>query len=80
MTAAILLAAAAPWLRQLFPPASMAEQIQRTPILVFAVLISCLAAAYLAMWRAARVTPCFSPWASSTPWLLWKSSLSTSEA
>src|SRR5665213_2302189 len=45
MTAAILLAAAAPWLRQLFPPASIAEQIQRTPILVFAVLIFCLAAA-----------------------------------
>jgi hypothetical protein len=54
MTAALIAAAGAPLMQRLFPPMPLAEQVQRTPFLVFGVLMCCLAAAFLALWRAAR--------------------------
>ena len=48
-----LLTAAVPLSQQLFPHAPLAELMQRTPTLIFCVLEFCLAAAYLALWRAA---------------------------
>ena len=53
MTAALLLAADVPLMQQLFPPVPLIEQVQSTPLLITAVLMCCLAAAYLALWRAA---------------------------
>ena len=53
MTSATLLSAGLPLLDRLFPPASLIEQVHRTPRLIFAVLGCCLAAAFLALWRAA---------------------------
>ena len=53
MTAFLLLGAAVPLLHQIFPPVPLAEQVQDTPTLILAVLMCCLAAAYLALWRAA---------------------------
>lgn len=45
---------ATPMLQMLFPQLPLAEQIHRTPTLIFGVLEECLAAAFLALWRAAR--------------------------
>jgi hypothetical protein len=50
----MLLAAAAPLMEQLFPQVPLIEQVHRTPMLIFGVLELCLAAAFLALWRAAR--------------------------
>lgn len=38
----------------LFPPVPLAEQVHRTPMLIFGVLEECLAAAFYSLWRAAR--------------------------
>lgn len=54
MTATFLLAASGPLMQQLFPPVPLIEQLHRTPMLIFGVLEECLAAALLALWRAAR--------------------------
>jgi hypothetical protein len=53
MTALHLLGAAAPLLHQLFPPVPPIKQLQETPVLILSVLMGCLAAAFLALWRAA---------------------------
>ena len=53
MTPSPLLAAGMPPLQQLFPPVSLIEQVQDIPVLIFAVLLCCLAVAYLALWRTA---------------------------
>jgi len=53
MTAAILLSAGLPLLDRLFPPAPLIEQLHRTPMLIFGVMGCCLAAVFLALWRAA---------------------------
>ena len=53
MTAVLLLGAGLPLFNQLFPPVLPTQQLQQTPILIIAVLMCCLAAAYLALWRAA---------------------------
>jgi Stage II sporulation protein E (SpoIIE) len=53
MTASLLIATTVPLLQHLFPPMPLAEQAQLTPTLIFGVLEFCLAAAYLALWRAA---------------------------
>jgi len=52
MTAALLLDAGHPLLQQIFPPVPLVEQMQNTPLLVTTVLMFCLAAAFLALWRA----------------------------
>jgi hypothetical protein len=54
MTAALFVSAEMPLFQQLFPPVSLAEQVIRTPMLIFGVLQLCLAAAFLSLWRAAR--------------------------
>ncbi len=54
MTAVLFPAAELPLMQQLFPPVPLAEQVQKTPTLILAVLMCCLAAAYLALWRAAN--------------------------
>jgi serine phosphatase RsbU (regulator of sigma subunit) len=61
MTAALLVSVGAPLMQRLFPPASLADQIQLTPLLIIAMLDFCLAAAFLALWRAA---PDFRPFRS----------------
>jgi hypothetical protein len=53
MTAGLLLGARLPLIDRLFPPVPLVQQLQQTPDLVIAVLMCCLAAAYLALWRAA---------------------------
>jgi serine phosphatase RsbU (regulator of sigma subunit) len=53
MTAIHPLIAADPLLQQLFPPVPLIKQIQDIPVLIGAVLLFCLAVAYLALWRAA---------------------------
>jgi Stage II sporulation protein E (SpoIIE) len=53
MTAVLLLAADVPLMQKLFPPVPLIEQVQNTPLLIFSVLMFCLAAAFLALWRAA---------------------------
>ena len=53
MTDLHLLAAALPLLQQLFPPVPLIKQVQDIPVLIGAVLLFCLAVAYLALWRAA---------------------------
>ena len=53
MTALLFLGAGAPLLHQIFPPVPLIEQVQNTPLLITAVLMFCLAAAFLALWRAA---------------------------
>ena len=53
MTAGLLLGAGLPLFDQLFPPMPLIEQVQNTPLLITAVLMFCLAAAFLALWRAA---------------------------
>ncbi len=50
---AVLLAGNVPLMQQLFPPVPLIEQVQNMPLLMTAVLLYCLAAAYLALWRAA---------------------------
>jgi Stage II sporulation protein E (SpoIIE) len=54
MTASFLTSMSAPLMQQLFPPLPLIEQVHRTPMLIFGVLQLCLAAAFLALWRAAR--------------------------
>src|ERR1700678_2457684 len=54
MIAAFLMGASAPLMQMLFPPVPLIEQIHRTPELIFGVLECSLAAAFLALWRAAR--------------------------
>ena len=54
MTISLLVGAGLPLVHQLFTPMSLVEQVQHTPFLVFGVLMCCLAAAFLALWRAAR--------------------------
>jgi len=53
MTAVLVLAADVPLLQHLFPSVPLVEQVQNSPLLVTAVLMFCLAAAFLALWRAA---------------------------
>jgi hypothetical protein len=53
-TADLLLGAALPKFDRLFPPVPPAQQLQHTPTLIVAVLMGCLAAAFLALWRAAQ--------------------------
>ena len=53
MTPAFLLAVSVPLMQRLFPPVPLEQQLQQTPILMLAVIECCLAAAYLALWRAA---------------------------
>ena len=54
MTAILLLAAELPLMDRLFPSMPLAEQVQKTPTLILAVLMCCLAVAFLALWRAAN--------------------------
>jgi hypothetical protein len=54
MTALSLSAASVPLMQQLFPPLPLIEQVHRTPMLIFGTLQLCVAAAFLALWRAAR--------------------------
>ena len=54
MTAASVVGAGVPLIERLFPPQSLIDQAQRTPMLVLGVLLCCLAAAFLALWQAAR--------------------------
>jgi hypothetical protein len=51
---AVWLGADVPLMQQLFPSLSLVEQVHRTPMLIFGVLEECLAAAFLALWWAAR--------------------------
>ncbi len=53
MTAVLLVAADVPLMQKIFPPVPPVEQVQNTPLLITAVLMFCLAAAFLALWRAA---------------------------
>jgi hypothetical protein len=53
MTAVLLLASDVPLMQKLLPPVPPSEQVQNTPLLIFSVLMFCLAAAFLALWRAA---------------------------
>jgi Stage II sporulation protein E (SpoIIE) len=53
MTAVLLLAADVPLMQKLFPPVPLVEQVQNIPVLIGAVLMFCLAIAFLALWRAA---------------------------
>ena len=54
MTTAMLFASVAPLMQQLFPQVPLIEQVHRTPTLIFGVLECSLAAAFLALWRAAQ--------------------------
>ena len=54
MTATLMLYASTPLLHWLFQPVTLAEQVQRTPLLIFAVLEFSLATAFFALWRTAR--------------------------
>jgi hypothetical protein len=53
MTAGLLLGTGLPLFDKLFPSMPLIEQVQNTPLLITAVLMFCLAAAFLALWRAA---------------------------
>ncbi len=55
MTAVLLFAADVPFMQNgLFPPVPPVEQVQNTPAADYLpVLMFCLAAAFLALWRAA---------------------------
>jgi hypothetical protein len=53
MTAVSLVSAAVPLMQQMFPPMSQADQLRHTPMLILAMVDFCMAAAYLALWRAA---------------------------
>src|SRR5271163_2385284 len=46
--------AALPQFDRLFPPVPPAQQLQHTPTLIIAVLMCCLAAAFLGLWWAAQ--------------------------
>src|ERR1700691_2564104 len=50
----LLLGAALSQFDRYFPPLPPAQQLQHTPTLIVAVLMGCLAAAFLALWRAAQ--------------------------
>jgi hypothetical protein len=54
MMAAFLMSAPVPLIERLFPPQPLIDQVHHTPMLVFGVLLCSLAAAFLALWRAAR--------------------------
>jgi len=54
MTPAFLVIAGGPLMQRLFPPIPLHEQMLFTPFLVIGTLMCCLAAAFLALWRAAR--------------------------
>jgi len=45
--------AGVPLIEKLFSPVPLAQKLQQTPLLIVFVLMCCLAAAYLALWRAA---------------------------
>ena len=47
MTDALLLGAGLPLIERLFPPVPFVQQLQQTRLLIVAVLMCCLAAAYL---------------------------------
>jgi hypothetical protein len=53
MTAVLFLSAGHPLLQQFFPSVPLIEQVENIPLLITAVLMFCLAAAFLALWRAA---------------------------
>ena len=53
MTAVLFLNTTVPLMDKLFPPASLAAQVQRTPTLIFGVLELSLAIAFIALWRSA---------------------------
>jgi hypothetical protein len=53
MAAVFLPGAEAPLIERLFPPVPLVQQLQQTPILIISILMCCLAAVYLALWRAA---------------------------
>ena len=53
VAAVLLLNAGVPLIERLFRPVPLAQQLQQTPVLIVFVLMCCLAAAYLALWRAA---------------------------
>jgi len=53
IAAVLLLGAGAPLIERLFPPVPLVQQLQQTPLLITSVVMCCLAAAYLALWRAA---------------------------
>ena len=53
MTAVLFLAANVPLMQQLFPPVSLAEQVQNIPTAIEAAMLGCLGVAFLALWRAA---------------------------
>jgi hypothetical protein len=53
MTAVLLISADLSLMQKLFPPVPPTQQLQHTPDLIIAVLMCCLAAAFLALWRAA---------------------------
>lgn len=59
VTAVLLLGAGPPLSDRLFRPMLPAEQLQHTPNLIIAVLMGCLAAAFLALWRSAQDFPVF---------------------
>jgi Stage II sporulation protein E (SpoIIE) len=52
VTALLLLDAGLPLSNRLFRPVLPAQQLQHTPTLIIAVLMGCLAAAFLALWRS----------------------------
>jgi hypothetical protein len=54
MTPVLLLSADLPLMQKLFPPVPPALQLRYIPTLIIAVLMGCLAAAFLALWRAAE--------------------------
>jgi Stage II sporulation protein E (SpoIIE) len=54
MRAVLLLGAVLPQFDRLFPPVPPDQQLQHTPTLIIAVLLACLAAAYLALGGAAN--------------------------
>ncbi|HWE85640.1 MAG TPA: PP2C family protein-serine/threonine phosphatase [Terracidiphilus sp.] len=53
IAAVLLLDAGVPLIERLFRPVPLVQQLQQTPLLIGFVLMCCLAAAYLALWRAA---------------------------
>jgi hypothetical protein len=54
MTVASIMAEVPSLMERLFPPVPLIEQVHRTPTLIFGTLQCCLAATFLALWRAAR--------------------------
>ena len=54
VTAVLLLSAGPPLSNRFFRPVLPIQQLQHTPNLIIAVLMGCLAAAFLALWRSAQ--------------------------